>query len=296
MILGFFAVAEVFVQGLKLARGEYTAPKVSVSYPTFYEFWKMKVVVARSAVIGFFCGVLPGIGATLAAFMSYNEAVRWSKHPERFGKGEPEGVVAPETANNAATGAAMIPLLALGLPGGALTAMMIGVFNLHDMDVGPLIMIEARDLVWVLFASMFWASVAILLVGVVEAKGIVNLLRIPFPILAPTILVFATIGAFALRGNILDVYTMFIAGIAGFLMRRGDYSIPALVMGVILGQIGEDTFSRSMVLLDYNVFAFFTKPISGVLIAAGIITIVMNIIRHRELFGKYYAEFTDENA
>ena len=132
--------------------------------------------------------------------------------------------------------------------------------------------------------------------GVVEAKGIVNLLRIPFPILAPTILVFATIGAFALRGNILDVYTMFIAGIAGFLMRRGDYSIPALVMGVILGQIGEDTFSRSMVLLDYNVFAFFTKPISGVLIAAGIITIVMNIIRHRELFGKYYAEFTDENA
>lgn len=296
LILGFFAVAEVFVQGLKLAKGEYQAPKVSVSYPTFFEFWKMKFVVVRSALIGFFCGVLPGIGATLAAFMSYNEAVRWSKNRLNFGKGEPEGVVAPETANNAATGAAMIPLLALGLPGGALTAMMIGVFNLHDMDVGPLIMIEAHDLVWVLFASMFWASLAILFVGVVEAKGIVNLLRIPFPILAPTILIFATIGAFALRGNILDVYSMFIAGVVGFLMRKGDYSIPALVMGVILGQIGEDTFARSMVLLDYNVFAFFTKPISGILIAAGLITILMNIIRHRQLFGSYYAEYEDENA
>ena len=296
LILGFFAVTEVFVQGLRLARGEFHAPKVSVSYPSFYEFWSMKFVVVRSAFIGFFCGVLPGIGATLAAFMSYNEAVRWSKHPERFGKGEPEGVVAPETANNAATGAAMIPLLALGLPGGALTAMMIAVFNLHDMDVGPLVMIEAHDLVWVLFVSMFWASLAILLLGVVEAKGIVNLLRIPFPILAPAILIFASIGAFALRGNIVDIYTMFIAGVIGFLMRRRDYSIPALVMGVILGQIGEDTFSRAMVILDYNVFALFTKPISGVLVAAGIITIVMNIVRHRELFGTYYAEYKGENA
>jgi len=297
LILGFFAVAEVFVQGMNVARGKYEEPKVSVTYPSFLEFWMMKFVVVRSAIIGFFCGVLPGIGATLAAFMSYNEAVRWSKRPEpEFGKGNPEGVVAPETANNAATGAAMIPLLALGLPGGALTAMMIGVFNLHDMDVGPLIMIEAHDLVWVLFASMFWASLAILLVGVVEAKGIVNLLRIPFPILAPVILVFATIGAFAIRGNILDVYTMFIAGILGFLMRKGDYSIPALVMGVILGQIGEDTFSRSMVLLDYNVFALFTKPISAVFMTAGLLTIIMNIARHRKLFGSYYAEFKDENA
>ncbi len=295
LILGFFAVTEVFVQGLRLARGRYETPKVSVTYPSFAEFWAMKFVVARSAVIGFFSGVLPGIGATLAAFMSYNEAVRWSKHPERFGKGEPEGVVAPETANNAATGAAMIPLLALGLPGGALTAMMIAVFNLHDMDVGPLIMIEAHDLVWVLFASMFWASLAILFVGVIEAKGIVNLLRIPFQILAPTILVFATIGAFALRSNILDVYTMFFAGVIGYIMRRYDYSIPGLVMGVILGQIGEDTFSRAMVLLDYNVFALFSEPISGVLVGAGLLTIMTNIARHRKMFGSYYAEYEKEN-
>ena len=295
LILGFFAIAEVLMQGIRVAKGKYESPEVSVSYPSFIEFWRMKFVVVRSALIGFFCGVLPGIGATLAAFMSYNEAVRWSKRPEKFGTGEPEGVVAPETANNAATGAAMIPLLALGLPGGALTAMMIAVFNLHDMDIGPLIMVEAHDLVWVLFASMFWASLAILLLGVVEAKGIVNLLRIPFNMLAPAILVFATIGAFALRSNILDVYTMFIAGVVGYFLRKRDYSIPALVMGVILGQIGEDNFSQAMVLLDYNVFNLFLSPITGVLVSAGLITIAMNIIRHRELFGTYYAQYTGEN-
>ena len=173
--------------------------------------------------------------------------------------------------------------------------MMIAVFNLHDMDIGPLIMVEARDLVWVLFASMFWASLAILLLGVVEAKGIVNLLRIPFPMLAPVILVFATIGAFALRSNIIDIYTMFIAGVLGYVLRKRDYSIPALVMGVILGKIGEENFALSLVLMDYNFFQFFTSPISAVLISIGILTIVMNLIRHRKMFGSKYAEFEGEN-
>ncbi len=280
LILGFFAVTEVFVQGQRMATGAHVPSKVSVAYPSFKEFWGLRVAVLRSTVIGWFCGLLPGIGATLAAFVSYNEAVRWSKHPETFGKGDPEGVVAPETANNAATGAAMIPLLALGLPGGALTAIMIGVFNLHGMDIGPLIMVEAHDLVWVLFASMFWASLAILFLGIVEAKGIVHLLRIPFPILAPAILIFSTIGAYALRANILDVYTMFGAGVAGFFMRRSDYSIPAVVMGVILGQIGENVFAQAMVMIDYNFLNFFTEPISAVLIGGGMATITYNIFKH----------------
>ncbi len=245
-----------------------------------------KWAVVRSTVIGWFSGILPGVGATLAAFLSYNEAVRWSKHPERFGTGEAEGVVAPETANNAATGAAMIPLLALSLPGGALTAMMIGVFNLHDMEVGPLIMIEAPELVWILFASMFWASLAILVLGMVESKGIVHLLRIPFTMLAPGILLFSTIGAYALRGNIFDVYTMFIAGIAGYFLRRSDYSVPAIVMGVILGQIGENSLSQALTILDYNFWGFFTEPVSAVFCGVGILTIVWGIARRaRQYFG-----------
>ena len=296
LILGFFAVTEVFVQGQRMATGAHVPSKVSVAYPSFKEFWGLRVAVLRSTVIGWFCGLLPGIGATLAAFVSYNEAVRWSKHPETFGKGDPEGVVAPETANNAATGAAMIPLLALGLPGGALTAIMIGVFNLHGMDIGPLIMVEAHDLVWVLFASMFWASLAILFLGIVEAKGIVHLLRIPFPILAPAILIFSTIGAYALRANILDVYTMFGAGVAGFFMRRSDYSIPAVVMGVILGQIGENVFAQAMVMIDYNFLNFFTEPISAVLIGGGLATITYNIFKHTRSYLATFGRLDETTA
>lgn len=284
LILGFFAVTEVFIQGQRIAAGKQKMSKVSVAYPSFREFWRMRYTVVRSTTIGWFCGLLPGIGATLAAFISYSEAMRWSKNRDRFGTGEPEGVVAPETANNAATGSAMIPLLALGLPGGALTAIMIGVFNLHNMEIGPLIMIEAHDLVWVLFASMFWASLAILLLGIVETKGIVHLLRVPFSILAPAILVFSTIGAYALRDNIVDVYTMFAAGVVGFFMRRSDYSIAAVVMGVILGQIGENLFAQSMVMLDYNPLNFFNTPIPAILIGAALINTAYNIYKHSSAF------------
>ena len=293
LILGFFAVTEVFVQGRSIVHGTHKPPNISVEYPAFSEFWAMKWAVARSTVIGWFAGILPGIGATLAAFVSYNEAVRWSKHPERFGHGEPEGVVAPETANNAATGAAMIPLLALGLPGGALTAMMIGVFDLHDMEIGPLIMVEARDLVWILFASMFWASLAILFLGVVESKGIVHLLRIPFPVLGPGILLFSTIGAYALRSSIIDVNTMFIAGVVGYFLRRWDYSIPAVIMGVILGQIGENAFSQAITMLDYNFMGFFTEPIAATFIGLALLTIVFNLFRHGRTYMATFGKVSD---
>lgn len=286
LILGLFAVSEVFIQSQRMAKGTYERPEISVDFPSRAEFWAMRWAVVRSTVIGWFSGILPGVGATLAAFLSYNEAVRWSKTPEKFGKGEPEGVVAPETANNAATGAAMIPLLALGLPGGALTAMMIGVFNVHDMDVGPLIMVEAHDLVWILFASMFWASVAILLLGMAESKTIVHLLRVPFTLLAPGILVFSTIGAYALRSNIFDVLTMFLAGIAGYFLRKSDYSVAAIVMGVILGKIGENSLAQALTILDFNYLGFFTSPVSAVLVVAGLLTVAWSLIRRaRQYFG-----------
>ena len=189
----------------------------------------------------------------------------------------------------------MIPLLALGLPGGALTAIMIAAFNMHDMDVGPLLMVEAHDLVWVLFASMFWASVAILLFGIVEAKGIVHLLRIPFNVLGPAILIFSTIGVYALRNNIVDVYSMFGAGLVGYFMRRSDYSIPALVLGVILGQIGEGNFARAMVILDYDVFGFFQldRPIPGIFIILGLLTVAWQFVQHRRLYASTFGRLAD---
>jgi len=239
-ILGFFAVSEIFVQAEKII-----------------ELWMHKIAVLRSILVGFFCGILPGIGATLAAFMSYGEAVRWSKNREEFGKGKLEGVISAETANNAATGAAMIPLLALGLPGGALTAMMVAVFQMHDLQPGPLVFMLSPDLIWIVFAAMFYANLSILIIGVVETKTILNLLKIPFQFLAPLILMLATTGAYIGRGLVLDVMVMFLAGIIGYLLRRSGFSIPAIVLGLILGKIGEQNFAQGMQMVHYDLGTYY---------------------------------------
>ncbi len=280
-ILGFFAVSEIFVQAEKKVKGSYVAPKISIDFPTLKELIEHKVAVVRSIVIGFFCGILPGIGATLAAFMGYNEAVRWSKTPEEFGKGKLEGVISSETANNAACGAAMIPLLALGLPGGALTAMMVGVFQMHDMEPGPLVFINSGDLVWVVFAAMFYANLSILFIGFLETKTIINLLRIPFQFLAPMILLLATVGAYAVRGLTIDVIVMFLAGVVGFFLRRSGYSVAGIVLGLILGKIGEQTFAQAMQMLHFEWSGFFNRPIAFGLLVVGVIT----------LLGSVYGEF-----
>ncbi len=272
-ILGFFAVSEIMIQAEKKAIGSYKAPKISVDFPSFAELWAHKIAVVRSILIGFFCGILPGIGATLAAFMGYNEAVRWSKDRWEFGKGKLEGVISSETANNAATGAAMIPLLALGLPGGALTAMMVGVFQMHDMEPGPLVFLNSADLVWVVFAAMFFANLSILFIGFLETKTIINLLRIPFQFLAPMILMLATVGAYAVRGLVIDVVVMFVAGVAGFFLRRTGYSVAGIVLGLILGKIGEQTFAQAIQMLHYDWTGYLNRPIGLALLLAGFLTL-----------------------
>ena len=276
MVLGFFAISEVFIQGEKMVTGTRKAPKVSLDFPSFAEFWRLKIAVLRSMVIGFFAGILPGIGAVLAAFMSYSVAVRWSRHPEKFGTGELEGVVASETANNAATGAAMIPLLALGLPGGALTAMMLGVFQIHGMEPGPLIFVTSKDLVWTTFSAMLFANVAILGLGWLQTKTVVHLLAVPFRFLSPAILLLATIGAYALRNLIIDVWVMFVAGILGYFLRRSGYSVAGIVLGLVLGDLGEAAFVKTMQLTGYSLTTFLNRPVCGALVAVGVLTLLWN--------------------
>ncbi len=284
MILGFFAVAEVITQAVNIAEGKRERPKAGLEFPSMLEFWRVRFTILRSVLIGFFAGILPGIGATLAAFLGYSQAQRWSKRRANFGKGELEGVVASETANNAATGAAMIPLLALGLPGGALTAMIMGIFQIHGMEPGPLIFINSSDLVWITFAAMFWANLFIIFLGWLQTKTVVHILRVPFRWLAPGILLLATVGAYALRNLLVDVWVMFLAGIIGYLLRRTGYSAAGIVLGLILGKLGESAFSKSMQLMDYDIFAFFTRPIAAVLLVLGLAAILSGIIS--EIRGK----------
>ncbi len=286
MILGFFAVSEVLAQSINIAKGTRERPKAGIDFPTMAEFFAVRWTMLRSVVIGFFAGILPGIGATLAAFLGYSQAQRWSKNRKNFGKGELEGVVASETANNAATGAAMIPLLALGLPGGALTAMILGIFQIHGMEPGPLIFINSSELVWITFAAMFWANLLIVFLGWVQTKTVVHILRVPFRWLAPGILILAIVGAYALRNLFIDVWVMFIAGVVGYLLRTTGYSAAGVVLGLILGKLGEAAFSKSMQLMDYNFFGFFERPIAGVLIVLGVSAIIFSIVS--EIRGQDY--------
>lgn len=280
VILGVFAVSEVFMQGHNIATGLRLPPKIGIDFPKFKEFWALKVAIIRSILVGFFAGILPGIGATLAAFLGYNEAVRWSRDPKKFGTGTLEGVVSPETANNAATGAAMIPLLALGIPGGAMTAMMLAAFQMHGLNPGPALFLTSRELVWVVFVGMFVANIAIFLLGYVETKTIVHLLRIPFPILAPTILLLATIGVYAVRHLMLDVWVMYVAGILGFILRARGYSMAGLVLGVILGNIGESAFVKAMAIMDYEILGFLDRPLAMALLIAAAASIVFSVYRN----------------
>ena len=188
-------------------------------------------------------------------------------------------MVASETANNAATGAAMIPLLALGLPGGSLTAMMVGVFQMHDMEPGPLVFINSAELVWVVFAAMFFANISILILGVLETKTVMHLLRIPFQYLAPAILLLSTVGAYAVRNLAMDVVVMFAAGAIAYVLRRTGYSVAGIVLGLILGKIGEQNFAQAMQMVSYDIGDFLSRPIVAILLFVGATTILLSIFR-----------------
>ena len=272
-ILGFFAVSEIFIQAEKRAFGKYNAPKLDVNFPTFLELWRYKIAVVRSILVGFFCGILPGIGATLAAFMGYGEAVRWSKTKRAFGKGNLEGCNILRDRKQRCYWGSDDSTFGSWSPWGRLTAIMVAVFQFHDMEPGPLVFYNSPELIWVVFAAMFYANVSILFIGLIETKTILQLLRIPFHFLAPMILMLASIGAYIGRGLVLDVMVMFLAGMIGFLMRRSGYSIPGIVLGIILGKIGEQNFAQGMQMVHYDLITYLSRPICAMLILAGAITL-----------------------
>jgi putative tricarboxylic transport membrane protein len=269
LLLGFFSITEVLSNAGKSLNLKLDLPNIQIEFPSLLTFWRHRFNILRSSVVGFFCGLLPGLGATLAAFLSYSEARRWSKTPENFGKGELGGVIASETGNNAATGGAMVPMLALGLPGGSTTALMLSVFMLHGLEPGPLIMVEQKEMVWSVFTSMFMANCCILFLGYVTMRIVVNLLRIPSTYLMPIVFVLATIGAYALRNSTFDVAIMLTAGILGFFLRRRGYSPAGIVLGSILGSLGESALAKSMQLSDYDWSIFFTRPFAAFFMISG---------------------------
>jgi len=226
---------------------------------------KNLVAVIRSGLIGFFVGIIPGAGATIGSFVSYQQAVSFSRHKERFGHGNPEGVVASEAANNGLTSGSLIPLLALGIPGGGTAAVMLIVLQAHGVPIGPRLFEVAPELAYGVVVAMLLAYIALMLIGSPSVRLFSRMSYFPTRVLAPTIISFTLVGAYVARGYFFDMWLALFFGILGLIMRRTGYPPHAVLLGVILGPLSERYFTRAILLGDGDLSILFSRPLGNVL-------------------------------
>ncbi|MGI6672351.1 MAG: tripartite tricarboxylate transporter permease [Christensenellales bacterium] len=282
VLIGIFAVTEVLNQTMETRRLKAEdgigGGKVNTKMPKWVEWLSIKWVILRSAVIGTIVGILPGAGATIASFLCYSTETKLSKHPEKFGTGIIDGIAASETANNAATGGAMVPLLSLGIPGGNAAAVMMSALVLKGVQLGPLLLINQPDYLSATFVSMIIANIVMVFVAIAIAKVFAQILAVPYSILGPIIIMLAIIGSYATSMNIMDVKIMAIAGIAGVLFKVLKFNSAAMILGLVLGTICEGNFSRAYTIARGNVFDMFNKPIAGIIMLVCIVALLYPMV------------------
>ena len=278
-IIGAFAIGEILAKAEegKGLSGEHLNIKVSTKLPKVKELLRLKWTIVRSAVIGTAIGILPGVGATTAAFIGYSEAVRWSRHPEKFGTGVPEGISGPETANNAATGGAMVPLLTLGIPGSATTAVIIGGFLVHGLQPGPMLFLNQPKLMYVIFIAMYIANIIMLVAGLLVAKLFANFRKVRYSILGPVVFVFAAIGSFGIRNDVADIWIMFACGLIGYFFKKFKYPIAPLIIGLVLGPLTEVSLRKGLFMTDYALGPFLLRPIAGTILFIAVASVLWNL-------------------
>lgn len=252
----------------------------------------------RGTVIGFFAGVLPGSGGTLATFMAYGVEKKISKQPDKFGSGVVEGVAAPEAANNAAAGGSMVPLLALGIPGSATTAVMLAAFQLYGLQPGPLLFTSNQDLVWALIASLYVANILLVVLNLPLVGLWVRLLRTPPGLLYGAVVVFSTLGAFSLKGSMGDVIIVWVLGVMAFCLRRFSIPVAPVLLALVLGPLLEQEFRRALTMSGGDLTTFLTRPISATLLAISLISVAGSYFftRRRSLSGQYEEGLVAEDA
>lgn len=231
------------------------------------EDWKaIFPTLLRSSVIGTVIGAIPGTGGDIASWVGYNEAKRWSKHPEKFGDGAPDGIAGSEAANNAISGGALIPLLTMGIPGDACTAIMLGALMMQGITPGPLLFTEETLKVYLIIIGLFVANLMMAIIGYGGIRVFSRIVDVPSIVMQPIIFMFCFIGTFALNHNISDVFLMIVCGYIGYFLIKMEFSIPPIILGLILGRMLEDNFRRSLTLSNGSLSIFVTRPISCVLL------------------------------
>jgi putative tricarboxylic transport membrane protein len=288
--VGLFAVGEALHMAAKLRKGdneelldpdqaaeelddsEHTRPSRWLSRADARRSWKPWL---RGAAIGFPFGALPSGGAEVPTFLSYASEKRLSKHPEEFGKGAIEGVAGPEAANNASFSGTLVPLLTLGLPTSATAAIMLAAFQIFNLQPGPLLFTNNSELVWTLIASLYVGNVMLLLLNLPMIRIWVKVLEIPKPALYSGILVFATLGVYSLSGSSVEVLVMYAIGVVGFFMRRFEFPIAPVILGVILGPVMEIQFRRALVASGGDATVFIDRPLTIGLLSAALLALVL---------------------
>ena len=272
IVMGLFGVAEILSNLEKELKREVIKARIGGLWPSLADWAESKWAIVRGTLLGFFLGILPGGGAVIASFASYAIERKVSKHPERFGKGAIEGVAGPEAANNAAAGGAFIPLMTLGIPPNVVMALLLGAFIIHGLQPGPLLMTQRPDLFWGIVASMYIGN-AMLLIGMW-----VQVLKLPYRILFPLILMFCIVGVFASGNAVFDVFVMVLFGVLGYLMRKFGYEPAPLVLAFVLGPMLENNLRKSLILSHGDFAIFISRPISAVCLVLAFAALVAPLL------------------
>ena len=279
-VIGLFGIGEILAtveQGLRF-QGIRASIKLNAVLATWKELRKHWWLFLRSSILGSWMGITPG-GATPASFMAYGLAKQFSKNGDNFGKGEIEGVIAPETANNAAGTAALLPMLTLGIPGSPTAAVLLGGLMIWGLQPGPMLFVEQKEFVWGLIASMYLGNIATLIVCLTCVPLFAAILMAPFSMIAPTVLIICSIGAYTINQSMFDVWLMLGFGVLGYILTKLKYPLAPLVLAIVIGDKAEEAFRQAMLTSQGNVSIFWSNWLVGSLMAVGLMLAFMPLIK-----------------
>jgi putative tricarboxylic transport membrane protein len=276
--VGLFGLSEILLTAGQPTEPEVKKPKLKNLLPSKQEWRDSLWPIGRGTVLGFLIGIIPGSAHIISSFVSYAVERRFAKDPERFGHGAIEGVAGPESANNSATSGAFVPMLALGVPSGPIPAVMIAAMMVHGISPGPLLITQQPELFWGFIASMYVGNVVLLILNLPLVGIFVNVLRVPYPLLYPAILLFCVLGVYAVNGSAVDVGIMAATGALGYLLRKFDFETAPVVLGLILAPMIEMSLRQSLAMSSGSYAIFVNRPIASVMLLVAVVLLLFSLL------------------
>jgi putative tricarboxylic transport membrane protein len=288
--MGLFGIGEIFITLEEKVKAELATSRIANIWPTLKDWASAKWSILRGSAVGFFVGLLPGGGAVIASLLAYAVEKRVSKEPEKFGQGALEGVAGPESANNAAASASFIPMLTLGIPGNPAIAMIFAALLIQGVTPGPLLIKDHPDLFWAVIASMYIGNALLLVLNLPLVGLWVQMLKVPYSILAPFIVLICSIGVYSMKNDATDVMMMVIFGVVGYVLRKLQFELGPLLLAFVLGRILERSLRQALLIAHGDISIFITKPISAALL--GIIMLIILVSICLVIYNRFQAKPT----